>query len=147
MATTAQARDEILARLKAVADAVTPTPLKLVFDDAPGQPARTESTASRVAPWARARVQHTTGRQASLSGANGVKRWERGGFLIVQLFTPMLEGQNLADSLGSIIRGAFEGYSTPSGVWFRNPRIQEVGSDGTWYQTNIFVDFQYDEVK
>jgi hypothetical protein len=92
-------------------------------------------------------VQHTAGRQASLSGASGTKRWERSGFLIVQLFTPILQGQSSADSLVGIIRGAFEGYSTPSGVWFRNPRISEVGSDGTWYQTNILVDFLYDEVK
>lgn len=147
MATTTQARDEILARLKTAADSVTPNPLRLIYDDAPGQPTRTESTTSRVDPWARARVQHTAGRQASLSGASGTKRWERSGFLIVQLFTPILQGQSSADSLVGIIRGAFEGYSTPSGVWFRNPRISEVGSDGTWYQTNILVDFLYDEVK
>ena len=144
-ATTATARDEILGRLKSVVDGLTspPGPLKVIWDDKKDQPPRANPTES----WARALVQHTTGRQASLSGATGRKRWERGGFLIVQLFTPALEGQNLADELGSIIRGAFEGYSTPSGVWFRNPRINEVGQDGAWLQTNIFVDFLYDEVK
>lgn len=143
------ARDEMLGRLKEVVDAIAgpPGPLQLVFDDARADPPGTETPPSRVGSWARARVQHTTGRQASLAGASGTKRWERGGFLIVQLFTPALDGQNLADSLGSIILGAFEGYSSPSGVWFRNPRMNEVGKDGAWYQTNLFVDFQYDEVK
>lgn len=141
--TTKQARDEILGRLKSTVDALTapPGPLTIIYDDAKKEPPRDATS------WARARVQHTTGRQASLSGATGVKRWERGGFLIVQLFTPAKEGQNLSDDLASIIRGAFEGYSTPSGVWFRNPRINEVGQDGTWYQVNIFVDFLYDEIK
>jgi hypothetical protein len=32
-------------------------------------------------------------------------------------------------------------------VELRNVRLNEVGSDGHWYQINVVADFEYDEVK
>jgi hypothetical protein len=32
-------------------------------------------------------------------------------------------------------------------VWFRNASAREVGPDRAWYQFNVTVDFEYDEVK
>lgn len=143
------ARDEILERLNDVVQG-TPTPpgpVQLIFDDTPGSVPSSVSAVQPPPTWARVRVQHSTGRQASLSGSTGKRRWERTGFLLVQLFTPLFGGQVLADEIASIILNAFEGYSTSSGVWFRNARMNEIGKDGAWLQTNILVDFQYDEVK
>lgn len=34
-----------------------------------------------------------------------------------------------------------------AGVRFNNPRINEVGPDGRWWQVNVLVDFQYDIVR
>ena len=143
-ATLAQARDQMLARFKAVVDASSfANTLTPVYDDAERPVPRSDP----AKPWCRVVVRHTTSRQSSVSGADGRKRWTRGGFLIFQLFTPKADGQRDADSLVELIRGAYEDFSTPGGVWFRNARHTEVGGDGPWFQTNIFVDFEYDEVK
>ena len=103
---------------------------------------------STTTPWARSTIQHTPGGQVSLSGGvGGAKRWQKNGFLTVQIFVPAGEGLSEAYALAKTVEDAFAGVETPSAVWFRNPRINEVGPDGEWYQVNFVVDFTYDEIK
>jgi len=102
---------------------------------------------STVAPWARVFVRHVLGGQATLSNADGVRRWRRQGFLTIQVFVPSAQGLPPALALAKIAADAYEGSSTPSGVWFRNVRLNEVGPDGDWFQVNVIADFEYDEVK
>ena len=141
--TQAEARDEILTRLKAVVDAITTgSRPELVWDDTVDTVPR-----DKTSKWARVSLRHLDAEQATLANQDGVRRWRRVGVLAVQLFTPLGDGLTLADSVSSTIRGGFEGYSTAGGVWFRRPRTQEVGADGPWFQVNVLVDFEYDEVK
>ena len=137
-ATFAQATDDILGIFK---DAWDPTTYEAIYTNIAGEvPTGTD-------PWARATLQHVGGGQASLTGGLGTTRWNRTGFLTVQVFVPIGEGLSGAHNLAKIIADAFEGASTPNGVWFRNVRVNEVGPDGDWYQVNVVVDFEYDEVK
>ena len=105
------------------------------------------SQPSTTAPWARVTVRHVSGGQASLANHVGVRRWYRLGIVTVQVFVPMGEGLSEAYTLSKIISDAYEGAATPSGVWFRNVRINEVGPDGEWYQFNVSADFTYDELR
>lgn len=52
----------------------------------------------------------------------------------------------LATDLAVVARHAFEGKHVGD-VWFRNARIEEIGVDGAWFQTNVTVDFMYDEIR
>ncbi len=99
-------------------------------------------------PWARVSVQHNVSPQRTF-GEPGNRRFERLGIVIVQVFTPMSIEQSvtLAEDLGIIARDAFEGRTTPGGVWFRNARLQEVGPDDPWWQLNVSAEFTYDELK
>jgi hypothetical protein len=67
----------------------------------------------------------------------------------VQVFVPNSQHVGLADveKYATIVRDAFEGKGTPSGIWFRNAAINEIGVDGPWYQMNVVVEFVYDEMK
>lgn len=98
--------------------------------------------------WARLSLVHATGSQTSF-GAIGNRRFERRGILMFQLFTPVQSGQGLSssESLATIARNAWEGLSSPNGVWFRNIRVQDIGIDGPWWNTNVLGSFLYDEVK
>lgn len=92
----------------------------------------------------------TTGRQSSLASAGGVRRWERRGVLIVQCFGPLSVGNayDIAERLATIARNAFEGQTTPGGVWFRDCRTTDVGPDKDgWFGVNAVAEFIYDEVK
>ena len=71
------------------------------------------------------------------------------GVLIIQVFAPMVAKTAYAkgELLAALAQGAFMAYETASGVWFRRPRIIELDNDGTWYRWNVFVDYQFDQIK
>lgn len=98
------------------------------------------------APFARIRIRHNPSGQSTF-GPTGQRRFARSGIVTVQVFTPVTDGagSTLAGKLATIARNAYEGRSTASGIWFRDTRIKEVGSDKTWYQINVTVEFEYDE--
>ena len=85
--------------------------------------------------------------EINISNNNGIRRYKRTGILIVQLFTGIGTGMSLSDKYSKIIVDSLDGKSTTSGVWLRNVRVNEVGRDGSWFQTNIFADFEYEEEK
>jgi hypothetical protein len=141
--TRTEARDEILAQFKTVWDAGPESTGVLVrYPDAPNDPPSTQVS------WARVTVQHNpTGGQATLSGAQGKRRYRRFGLVTVQIFTIFGQGLVLADRLSETAQVAFEGVSTPGGVIFRSVNAVEIGRSKEWFQTNVVAQFEYDEVK
>ena len=137
-ATLVEARDAIYELLKAAWDA---TGYIMLWDDLSGEPPETTS------PWARSKISFNTGGQASLSNDQGKARFNRAGFLTIQVFTPAGEGLDDNLILAQLILDAYEGVSTSNGVWFRNARYNPVGNSGDFFQGNVLVDFTYDEVK
>jgi len=100
------------------------------------------------APWARFDLRHTLGRQTTF-GSTGHRRFLRKGLIQIQVFVPNSRGVGLSDAekYSTIARDAFEGKGTPSGIWFRNASIQEIGVNEGWFQMNVSVEFVYDEMK
>lgn len=143
MPSQAQSRDQICGLLKTAVDAASLNPnLVIIWDDV--EPAKLPEPPT---PWVRHKIRHASGGQASLAGADGRCRYRRSGVIIVQLFVEAGKGSGQTDLLVPIILAAYEGKSTAGGHSFTNGRFQEVGKDGPWFQTNIFFDFEYDEVK
>lgn len=120
---------------------VTSQPIPVFYQDA-----KQDRPTNDLQPFVRVQVQHAAGRQASLAGVDGQKLRINNGIFTVQLFTVLGEGLSKADVLAKIIQDAFEGQAV-NGIWFRNVRVNEIGVDGDRYQTNILVDFTYDELK
>ncbi len=138
--TRTQARDEILALFKASWEAQpAPIPTVLYDDKAP-------APTSGDKAWARVSVLHNDGDQQTL-GEVGNRRFNRLGIVIVQVFTPFGSGLVSADTIVPVAVNAFEGNKTPGGVWFRHVYSRDIGKTGQWHQTNVFADFEYDEVK
>lgn len=147
--TFAQARDEVMQLVNdAWTNAALTRDLILEFADTPSTTApNTADTGDGPPAWGRVGMFHTGGGQASLSNTMGRRRWERRGFVMISLFTPQGDGLSTSDEICKIVMDALEGATTPSGVWFRHARINEVGVDGAWHQANVLADFSYDEVK
>jgi hypothetical protein len=141
--TVAQARDEMLGVLKAALAAESSySSVLVIWDDTEKSPPKDVKVT-----WLRALVKHATGSPASLGGSDAKRKYKRTGDLIVQLFTPVGDGRSTADALVTIIMKAYEKGSTPNGVWFRNVRFKEIGLSDGWTQTNIYADFEYDELR
>lgn len=98
-------------------------------------------------PWARLTIRHNLSSQATLSNQDGQRRFRRLGVLIIQVFTPQGTGLFLEDDLPTVVRDAYEGKSVLGGLIFRDVTINEIGTSGSWFQTNVTASFEYDEVK
>lgn len=133
-----EAKDEIFSLFKSGWDA---TGYSAHYQDVRSQRSSNEE------PWAAIFLQHTAGFQSTLNGSQGERTFLRQGFVTVQIFTPVGNGLQDSYQLAKVVADVFEGASTPGGVWFRNVRLNEVGRDGEFYQTNIIAEFRYDEVK
>lgn len=135
--TYAQANDEILILLKSAWD---PTTHQLFYSNVRDEKEIDQS------PWASVVVRHAAGQQDSLGG-RGNRLFLRLGIMIVTINTPSASGLSDAYALAKVVSDAYEGVSSPNGVWFRNVRINELGRDGSFFQTNVIVDFEYTETK
>jgi hypothetical protein len=145
MTSITTARDDILTLFSTAWNAGPPSQgIAVLYDDSIGIKPK---SGQPLLPWVRAVVRHLSGGQASLSNFNGVSRYRRSGIFTVQVFTPYGGGLSLSDSLVSVIVNAFEGKASTNGVWFRQIRVNEIGQEGVWYQTNVLINFEYDEVK
>lgn len=144
MPTRTEARDEMLALVKAVTDTVAD--LLVVWDDAKSLPPDPATPGARSLTWVRVSVQHLLSEQAALAGADSQRRYERRGLITMQVFTPTGDGLATNDALATQLQEALQGVSSPSGIWFRNARANEVGQSGPWFQTNVLADFEYDSI-
>lgn len=102
--------------------------------------------ADDLATFVRINMTHAAGGQASLARDTGKIIYEREGIIQIQIFTPLGKGLTEADSLAKVAVDAFEGQNIED-IWFRNVRINEIGPDGDRFQTNVLIDFTYDEIK
>ena len=137
----AQARDEILTTFRNAweAEAISASIPVLYWDIAQDVPTS--------GSWVRVTVRHFAGNKSSLSNEAGSRRFTHTGTVFVQIFTTHEDGMVLADDLAIIAMRAFEGEVTsPGRVIFRQVRLNEVGQDGQWFQTNVLADFEYDNI-
>lgn len=142
--TYAEARDEIHALFKVAWDAGVETAGQAVlYTDSKTVVPKTVDGDSNPDLWARITVQHSSGSNAAIG--NGL--FDRFGVVTVQVFTALGTGLSIGDNVYKIVGDAYEGKTTPGGVWFRNVSVNEIGPEGEWYQTNITADFEYNERK
>lgn len=150
-ATPQQARKEIFARIQTCWDAGAAAIVGTVPE------MRYQGVEEKGLPgaanfWARASTQLATTRQRGhqqLDDGGTIPFYETDGALFVQIYAPMKAPSSYAkgELLAALAQRMFMGATTASGVWFRNPRINELPNDGTWYRWNVIADYQFSQVK
>lgn len=143
MTTITEARDEINGLLKGAVDAynlATGKSIQVYYDDVD------KAEAGGKDAHLRSFIRHADGDQDTFGGA-GHRRFTRTGVVMVQVMTPFGDGFTLGDVLGIVARNAYEGVSTPNGVWFRRVAVKEVGKTGNFYQQNVTAYFEYTETR
>ena len=81
-------------------------------------------------------------------GGVGNNKYERTGRATIQVFTPLNQGTEEADTLAQTARAIFEGITLSSNaIRFNNAVVREIGPDDGWYQINVEAFFQYNERK
>lgn len=148
-ATEPQAIDEMMGILNTawLADANT-LALPLLWEDVHSKPPSGSDANGQALPWGKGFIRHAAGGTVSLTGETGKRRYRRTGTIVVQIFSPAEEGRARNRLIAPVARDAYEAaQTTVLGIEYRNAHIEDLGEDGTWYQSNVLVDFEYDEVK
>lgn len=136
----AAARDSILTLFHATWDAQTPPVPAVLHEDRKQDPPEDGSA------WVEVAIRHFDGGQKTM-GQVGSRRFNSVGVVVVSVHTKLGGGLVESDTLVQVAKNAFEGKRTSDGVWFRNVRDQEVGSDGASYKVDVLADMEYDRVK
>ncbi len=71
------------------------------------------------------------------------------GLIFVQVFVPvsLRDGYFKGELLATFARDIFRARETPSGVWFRNARFNELEPEGSKHRWNVSVEYEYNEIK
>ena len=133
--TQAEAQDELLARVTAAWTANAPVGAPLFYDN------QDEERPDDLGLFGRAIVRHDAGTRITL-GPNGIFR--RFGTLFVQIFVKQGAGTYDIRVLSDAIAHDLEGVPASFGVRIADVDINELGSDGTYFQINVAADFTYD---
>ena len=137
-----QARDEMLTMLKDAIEASSYSTITIRYQDISQE--REAAAASSPDPYLCAEVQHIFGGQTSLGRP---ARFTRRGLIRVSIFNPRGSGMSTSDEIAQIVLDAYEGQSSPGGVWFRNATVREAAVDGIWTRVDVVIDFTYNEQK
>jgi len=134
-----EAADAVLTLIQTTWDGATSAPL--YYDkkgaDRPDVPA----------VFGRAVVRHTFGERASLGSAgSGSKVNRRYGDAYVQIFIPQGKGTTAIRDLAETMANALEDADHTLGVRIRDTQINELGSDGVYWQINVVTSFTYDRI-
>ncbi len=141
MTTNAEARDEVNDAMKAAVDAynlANSGDIEVFYEDV--DKAEKDAKGAHI----RLFVKLTLGDVQTLARV-GNRLFTRAGIVIAQVMTPFGDGFTLDDALATVARNAFEGVSTPNGVWFRKVSVKNVGKTGGYYQTNVTANFEFNE--
>jgi hypothetical protein len=97
--------------------------------------------------WIRFDVREESSFQQTL-GIPTNRKFERGGSIYIDIFTPADKGTSESDVLVDELRTLFEGV-TFSGIRCYNVVARELGpsEDGAWFHTNVQVFYDYDQIK
>jgi hypothetical protein len=115
-----------------------------VYPDVPLSAAMETAIKTGTNPWARINIRHNIRDQRSLAGEAGT-RYEAQGVVIIEIYTLKGGACTQAYTLARQVEQAYEGVSTPNGVWFRKVRTVEIGDDGNFYHVNVTLEFIYDD--
>lgn len=96
--------------------------------------------------WASVYIRHASGSQRTMGGI-GKRMFQRNGTVIISIFTLVGKGLSESNTLATLVTDAYEGLSSPNGVWFRNVTANEIGKESTFTQTNVLIEFEYTEIK
>lgn len=95
--------------------------------------------------WVRISVQFNDGFQESL-GIKTNRKFVGFGLIFIQVFTPINKATDDNDSLARSSKILFDGEHIQQ-VRFFNGRIETIGSTGEFYQQNVVVEFEFEDIR
>lgn len=115
----------------------------VAFENAPVFPAL-EAARDSKSPWVRFVIRDGDGSLQTVGSDSRLDRFA--GVLITSVFVAQDTGTRQAASYADDISAIWKGYAGQSCVRFGTPSITVVGEANGWFQINVTVTFQNDEI-
>lgn len=142
-ATVGAARDAVNGQINTRWQAIYPSnpPLIVWMDTNADTPKDNES-------WVRIKWVHKSGFQATIN-TPGNRRFRARGTITLEVRSPIGDGLTASDTIVNNVQSIFEGQNVggTDGVIFREVTPVERGPDGTWFQVDVLVNFEYDRLR
>lgn len=100
-------------------------------------------TGNSITTWVRFNILDGQSYQASMGAASNMHRHP--GLVVVNIFSPLLRGDQTALRLADEIAGIFRNYQDSSlRLRFFSPELERIGPEDKWYQVNVSIPFERD---
>ncbi len=96
--------------------------------------------------WARARVLFNIEEQSSL-GEVGGRKFETRGLFNVDIFSPLKDPSSEIDDLADVVKSAYRGKRTASGIWFRDVRVADQSPEPPWRRIRVLGEFVAESIQ
>ena len=96
-------------------------------------------------PFLRVTIKHASDGVASLPAWNGERIFRRSGTIFVSVFTPITDNSGLRFQLSQNVIDIFETVRDDN-VSFENIYPVEIGQSGNFYQINVLIEFNYQDI-
>lgn len=98
------------------------------------------------APWVRLTIIFNDGRQSSL-GDIGNRKFIKSGFVNAQIFTPSGTGTDKNDEMAQDSLNLLDSIRIDQKLWMYNGKIQTIGDSGGYYQQNVVIEFNFEDIR
>jgi len=115
----------------------------IAFENTPDSTALI-SAKNAKSPWIRFVIRDGDGRLQTIGSNSRLDRYA--GVLLISIFVAQQIGTKLAREHADSIAAIWRGYSGASCVSFGTPFINIIGETDGWFQINVTVNFQNDEI-
>lgn len=112
---------------------------KVVYENLPGAPPATDVV------WARPTVKFVDGGQGALTGGAGQNMQDSRGFILIQVFAVLGDGNVVGLRAAQELVDSFSDYS--GDVWFRRVRLESGPSDGSYQCFHVYANFEFNRVR
>lgn len=103
-----------------------------------------EPPSSGATAWARSDVREVQAQSASITGADGTKRYVNRGILRTMVYVPQGTGRTATAAIGDVFKNAFRDARTTGGATFKNVRAVPTGTTGPYLGLACIAEYEYD---
>lgn len=81
------------------------------------------------------------------SGRPGNRKFLRRGILTVSVYTPINTGTDANDDSANAVIELFEAVRLDAELWTQTAQLNTIGSDGIYYQQDVVVVFEFEDIR
>lgn len=97
--------------------------------------------------WHKVDVELSPSNSQDSLGSTGNRRFLRTGQFIVSVYTPINTGTDENDDSATAVIALMESIRLDAELWTKTSQLNTIGSDGTFYQQDVIIFFEFEDIR